>query len=108
MKKIKGIDEITNEEINKQGAKDFESQKLTDLEYLIMKPYINGNTITSLTQEELIDYSKIDIDKLHENDISNVLIQICIKTQQYILENLEELLKAINQDKQKDIDENVR
>ena len=107
---VRGEDPMPEEEIKKRGKEDYESQKLSDLEMLILKPHRENISITDLTEEEIKRYLEINIDILEKADkknkegkedtgLSEKLIRICAQTQKYIRENLEDILTVVRHKK---------
>lgn len=105
---IRGVDPMSQEEIKNRGEEDYNAQKISDLEMLILKPHRENIGITDLTEEEIKEYLEIDIEILEkieqENEenskkvgLSEKLIRICEETQRYIKENLEDILTVIRQ-----------
>lgn len=106
--RMPGVDPMSKEEIEERGKKDYNVQKLSDLEMLILKPHRENTSITDLTEEEIKEYLDIDIEMLEKVEkenkeaiektgLSEKLIRICAQTQKYIKENLEDILTVIRQ-----------
>ena len=103
--RMPGVDPMSKEEIEERGKKDYNVQKLSDLEMLILKPHRENTSITDLTEEEIKEYLDIDIEMLEKENkeaiektgLSEKLIRICAQTQKYIKENLEDILTVIKQ-----------
>ena len=83
--------------IKEKGKEDYEEQKLSDLEILILKPHKEVERIAGLTEEEIQKYLEIDVEALKKKEINEKIIRICTQTQAYIRENLEDILTIIRQ-----------
>ena len=103
--RMPGLDPMSKNEIKEKGEEDYNSQKLSDIEMLILKPHRQNISITDLTEEEIKKYLEIDIEMLEKENkegaekigTSEKLIRICAQTQKYIKENLEDILTVIRQ-----------
>lgn len=84
-KKILGLDKF---EPDKTLQEDY---KLSRIEELILKPH--REDISRLTKQEVLEYLEIDVEGADEVDTK--LIAICKATQNVLKDNLEEILKRI-------------
>ena len=75
------------------------TERLNDLEEFIMKPQNSQKGIYSLTEEEIKIYMSIDTKKLRKTDMNMKTIIICKATQELIRDNMENILKKIENEK---------
>ena len=84
------------------------SQKLSEVEELILKPHREEGGIANLTEEELKLYLNIDIEDLNKKKINIKTILVCKATQEFIKENMDSILKVIKKQKEQGENENER
>ena len=83
------------------------TEKLDDLESLILKPQKSKDGILSLTKEEIEEYMKIDVEELKKTEMNMKTIIIYKTTQEIIKDKMEDILKK-KENAKKEKDENER
>ncbi len=78
-----------------------DQEKLSEIEELILKPHRNRERIMSLTEKEIEEYRKINIEELKDTKISMNILLVCKSTQDFMNQNIDSILKIVRRKEQK-------
>ena len=78
-----------------------EQEKISEIEELILKPHRNRERIMSLTEKEIEEYRKINIEELKDTKISMNILLVCKSTQDFMNQNIDSILKIVRRKEQK-------
>lgn len=95
---IKTMTEFLAEKIDKKLQ---DQEKLSEIEELILKPHRNRERIMSLTEKEIEEYRKINIEELKDTKISMNILLVCKSTQDFMNQNIDSILKIVRRKEQK-------